>query len=209
MRHDEGHFEAATDEIRRHLEDTETSKLAHWAAAQRYERVHKLFLGLPATVLAILLAWLLSSQTKTALSNSSYFGGLLGSVPVFISLVVSILSGMTAFLNLNDLAIRHRTAAANLNALWRNCVNWKTDFPDSSFCEEAVKTVQGYRARLNEINSDAPQIPRWAWKSVQKQRDEGSVSYGNANFQRRAGRLGWLLGNPEPIAASDAARSAD
>lgn len=106
-------------------------------------------------------------------------GELIRNVPVFISLAASLLSGMTAFLNLGDLAIRHRTAAENLNALWRNCRNWETDFPDASFCEAAVKAVQGYRARLNGINCDAPQIPKWAWKATRKQREEGSVSYRN------------------------------
>jgi len=31
VRYDENHFRAAVDEIKRHLEDTETSKLGHWA----------------------------------------------------------------------------------------------------------------------------------------------------------------------------------
>ena len=175
--YDENHFRAAIDEIKRHLEDTETSKLGHWAAARRYERVHKLALGLPATVLSIVLAWLVSSQTRTVLPAAGIGSELVRNIPVFISLVVSLLSGMTAFLNLSDLAIRHRTAAENLNALWRNCRNWETDFPDASFCEAAVKAVQGYRARLNDINGDAPQIPKWAWRATRRQREEGSVSY--------------------------------
>lgn len=115
-------------------------------------------------------------------------------MPVFISLVVSLLSGMTAFLNLSDLAVRHRTAAENLNALWRNCRNWETDFPDVSFCEAAVTAVQGYRARLNDINGDAPQIPKWAWKATQRQRDEGSVSYAGERRAPRAGFVARLLG---------------
>lgn len=187
MKNDDSHFDAVKEEIQRHLEDTELSKLGHWAAAQRYERVHKIWLGLPATVLSIVLAWIVSSPTRSALPDSGIFSELRRNVPVFISLVVSLLSGMTAFLNFSDLAIRHRNAAANLNALWRNCKNWRTDFPDSSFCEQAVKTVQGYRLRLNEINSDSPQIPRWAWKEAQRQRDDGSVAYGNEGRQERKG----------------------
>lgn len=102
------------------------------------------------------LAWLVSSQTRNVLPAAGVSSELVHNIPVFVSLAVSLLSGMTAFLNLNDLAIRHRTAAENLNALWRNCRYCETDFPDASFCEAAVKAVQGYRARLNDINGDAP-----------------------------------------------------
>jgi hypothetical protein len=48
-------------------------------------------------------------------------------------------------------------------------------------CEKAVQTVQGYRQRLNEINRDSPQIPKWAWKSVRTQRLEGSTQYESDN----------------------------
>lgn len=177
MPNDDKHFAAVTEEVQRHLEDTESSKLGHWYAARIYERFHKLYLGLPATLLSIMLAWLISSQAKAALPSGGAGYALLIQVPVFLSLVVSLLSGLTAFLNLNETAARHRNAAESLHSLWRDCKNWGTDFPDRSQCEAAVKRVQLYRQRLNEINRDAPQIPRWAWKSVQKQREEGSVSY--------------------------------
>lgn len=177
MKHDDEHFRAAIAEIERHRQDTEISKLGHWVAAGVYEKVHKFALGLPATLLSILLAWILSSQTKAVFSDTAFSAELIHNVPVFISLMVSILSGMTAFLNLNDLATRHRTAAENLHALWRNCINWKTDFPDASSCDDAVKAAQSYRERLNDINKDAPQIPKWAWKGARRQRVAGSVSY--------------------------------
>lgn len=74
MKYDENRFRAVSDEIKRHLEDSETSKLGHWAAARRYERVHKLVLSLPVTVLSIVLAWLLSSQTRAVLSLTGVGG---------------------------------------------------------------------------------------------------------------------------------------
>ncbi|WP_143762923.1 SLATT domain-containing protein [Ramlibacter tataouinensis] len=177
MPYDESHFESVRQEVRRHLEDTETSKLAHWGAAAVYERTHKLFIGLPALLLSLLLTWLLSSDTKAFLSADDGWKSFANSLPVVLSLVVSVLSGLGAFLNLNDLAGKHRTAAENLHALWRDCRNWDTDYPDASMCEKAVQTVQTYRQRLNEINRDSPQIPKWAWKSVRPQRLEGSTQY--------------------------------
>ncbi len=156
MAYDEAHFTSVKLEVLRHLEDAETSKLAHWDAAATYERRHKIFIGLPALLLSLLLTWLLSSDTKTFFTGDSGLKGLLNSVPVALSLIVSILSGLGAFLNFNELASKHRTAAENLNALWRDCKNWDTDYPDSSLCEKAVQAVQSYRQRLNEVNRDAP-----------------------------------------------------
>lgn len=177
MPFDETHFRIISEEVQRHLEDTEVSKLGHWYAAQIYDRIHRMYLGLPATLLSVGLAWLLSGETQKSISNTIFLNLLDLQAPIFLSLVISLLSGLIAFLNLSDLSMRHRSAAERLHALWRDCKNWSTDFPDATNCENAVRTVQGYRQRLNEINRDAPQIPKWAWKSVSKQRAEGSVSY--------------------------------
>ena len=164
-------------EIQRHLEDTEISKLAHWDAAAVYGKRHSVFIGLPATILSILLTWILSSDFRQLALDSAILKAFADHVPVFIGLVVSLLSGLGTFLNFNELAIKHRTAAENLHSLWRDCKNWETDFPDESLCEKAVHAAQQYRKRLNDINRDAPQIPKWAWKSVKQQREEGSTLY--------------------------------
>ena len=136
-----------------------------------------MFIGLPATILSLFLAWMLSSDAKKLLADTGVLQIFATNIPIILGLVISCLSGLGAFLNFNDLAAKHRTTAENLNALWRDCKNFDTDFPDSSFCEKAVQVVQTYRKRLNDVNRDAPQIPKWAWRSVKKQRAEGSTSY--------------------------------
>lgn len=171
------HFELVKMEVSRHLEDAETSKLAHWYASTVYERRHKLWLGVPALLLSLVLSCLLSADAKNFLNSQQHSKWLTDGLPVILSLLVSVLSGLGAFMNFNEMAIKHRTAAENLHSLWRDCRNWETDFPDCSLCEKAVQTVQSYRVRLNEINRDAPQIPKWAWKSVRRQQAEGSTSY--------------------------------
>lgn len=174
---DKDHFRIILKEVKRHLEDTETSKLAHWHAAAVYEKRHKFYIGLPATILSILLTWILSAEFKQ--SGISENAGILGIgyITVLLGLIISVLSGIGTFLNFNDLAIKHRTAAENYHSLWRDCKNWQTDFPDESTINQSVQVVQQYRKRLNEINRDSPQIPRWAWKNVDKQRKEGSTRY--------------------------------
>lgn len=184
MPNDEKHFSSIKLEVSRHFEDAETSKLAHWDAARVYEYRHKFLIGLPALVLSLLLTWILSSDARSMLEKQSDLKAILGSVPVLLSLIVSVLSGLGTFLNFNELASKHRTAAENLNALSRDCKNWDTDFPDSTFCEKAMQAVQGYRKRLNEINRDAPQIPKWAWLSVRWQREEGSTRYESDDTSR-------------------------
>ena len=176
MAFDGKHYDIAYEEILRHLEDTETSKLAHFYAASVYEKRHRFFIGLPATFFAILLTWLLTSPIEN-LFPQSMLTFLKDTLPIILSLIVAILSALSTWLNFNDLAIRHRMAAQNYQSLWRNCKNWKTDFPDASTIKEAIQVVKQYRDRLNEINRNSPQIPKWAWKSVRKQQKEGSTSY--------------------------------
>ena len=169
-------YEQASNEYERHLEDTETSKLAHFYAAEKYEKRHKFFIGIPATSFAIILTWLLTSPLNSIFSQpTAEF--LKNSLSVILSLIVAILSALGALLNYNDLAIRHRTAAQKYHALWRKCKNWKTDFPDETSADAAAEAAKLYRERINEINQDSPQIPRRAWKSVRTQMNEGSTSY--------------------------------
>lgn len=179
MAFDQAHFAVIKQEVTRHCEDTEVSKLAHWNAAAVYDRRHKFLIGLPATVLSILLTWMLSSDMKKLFVNHPILQAVGGDIPIFLGLIVSVLSGLGAFLNFSELSTKHRNTAENLHALWRDCKNWDTDFPDASQCEKAVPAVQGYRKRLNEINRDAPQIPKWAWQSVKRQQAEGSTRYKN------------------------------
>ncbi|ORM82334.1 hypothetical protein HA38_21175 [Pantoea allii] len=145
MLFDQSHYNKVANEMERHREDTETSKLAHWRAAAKYERRHKLYIGLPATILSVFLTWLLSSEAKDMLTGSESAQRLLANGAILLSLIVSTLSGLSTFLNFNELALKHRRAAENLHALWRDCKNWDTDFPDISNCEKAVAAVQSYR----------------------------------------------------------------
>jgi hypothetical protein len=66
---DKVHYDEATAEALRHLEDSEVSKLGHWHAVGIYEARHRWLIALPAIVASVLLTWLLTS------SLDSLFGG--------------------------------------------------------------------------------------------------------------------------------------
>ena len=169
------YYQIISQEINRHLEDSEVSKLAHFYTAAKYEWWHKYLLGLPATLSAIFLAWIVTKDTAEV-STTSAVSWYSPFKPI-LSLSVPILTGLSTFLNLNDIASKHRSAAQRYHQLWRKCKNWQTDFPDDTTNEQAKQTAVKYRTEINDINNDSPQIPKWAWKNTQKQQDEGSTRY--------------------------------
>lgn len=173
---DEKYLEIIEDEVERHLEDSETSKLSHFYAAARYEKIHKFWIGLPTTIAALLLSWLVAQKD---LSSDGY--QIVFAIKIFLSLVVAVSSGISTFLNFNGLASKHRTAALKYQDIWRKCKNWRTDFPDDTMLDNAKSVIQIYRKEMTTINQESPQIPKWAWKSVDKQIKEGSTSYENEN----------------------------
>lgn len=169
---EEDYYNIVLEEVGRHLEDTEVSKLAHWYCARVYKNRNKYWLGLPATLSAVFLSWIVSQDVGSL--DLGYFSI---DVKLVLSLAVSILSGLVTFLNFNEVASKHRIAAQRYHQLWRKCKNWKTDFPDDSSNDKAREIVRKYREELSEINGESPQIPTWAWKNTQKQQDEGSTKY--------------------------------
>jgi hypothetical protein len=163
--------EVILKEVARHLEDAETSKLSHFFAAQRFETLHRYYIGLPTTIAALLLSWLVA-QKSLAVNED-----LLFAIKIILSLIVAVSTGISTFLNFNGFAAQHRKAALRYQEVWRKCKNWDTDFPDDTDLSLAKSRVQEYRDSMTNINQESPQIPRWAWKSVEKQIKEGSTNY--------------------------------
>lgn len=161
-------------EVARHLEDSETSKLAHFFAASRYETAHKYYIGLPTTIAALLLSWLVAQKEIDSQGVPWIFA-----LKITLGLIVAISTGISTFLNFNELASQHRKAALRYQDIWRKCKNWETDFPDENDLQSAKKVIQSYRNEMTTINQDSPQIPKWAWKSVHKQIQDGSTKYLN------------------------------
>jgi hypothetical protein len=165
----EAFYKIIQTEIYRHLEDSEISKLCHFYAAERLERIHRYYLGLPTTIAALLLSWLVAQKDLAFPFETA--------AKISLSLVVTIITGINTFLNLNELASSHRKAALRYQDIWRKCKNWQTDFYEDSNLEQAKSSAQSYRAELTAINQQSPQIPKWAYKNAFKQRISGSTTY--------------------------------
>jgi hypothetical protein len=176
-------YEEATLEMLRHLEDAEVCKLGHWHAAAAYETWHRYFIAVPAIIASALLTWLLMSPLDGLLTGPAAVFLKTGA-PRLLALVVTILTGLDLFLGFKGLAAAHRNAALSYQEVWRHCKNWRTDFPDEAQAQQAAEAAKQYRDRLNSINRNSPQLPKWAWRSVSRQRLEGSVSYA---FELREG----------------------
>lgn len=161
-------------EVARHLEDSGISKLSHFFAAERFEIIHKYYIGLPTTVAALLLSWLVAQKDLETGGNSWIFP-----IKITLSLIVAISTGISTFLNFNELASQHRKSALRYQDIWRKCKNWETDFPDETDLVSAKKIIRSYRKDMTEINQESPQIPKWAYNSVNKQMKAGSISYNN------------------------------
>jgi len=124
-----------------------------------------------------LLTWLLMNPLDGLLTGPAAVFLKTGA-PRLLALVVTILTSLDLFLGFKGLAAAaHRNAALSYQEVWRHCKNWRTDFPDEAQADEAAQAAKQYRDRLNSINRNSPQLPKWAWKSVGRQRAEGSVSY--------------------------------
>lgn len=175
------HFEYIASEYEKHLEDAETSKLGHFNAAGTFEKRYKI-LAITTALTGVILVWLLTSPFDDFL-NPQLTKFLSEGLPIFFGLLSTAFTTLNYFFDFSNLAEKHRIAAHKYQSIWRQCQNWNTDFPTEEFVLDAQDRVSKIRDRLTEINSESPQIPRWAWKSVDKQKSEGSTTYDGANSE--------------------------
>ena len=176
MAYDDKHFELASKEIERHLEDSRINRIAHYELADAYEAKNHRLNVVHGISIGIIITWLLSSQFKESLPEhyQTFFGEVL---PIILSMVVAVLSSLGPLLKYGEKAIKNKSAAQKYHALWRNCLNWETDYPDKSMVKEAVQAARNYRELINEINRESPSIPDWAWDKVEKVEKKGGTEY--------------------------------
>ena len=161
------HFKEIEEEFRRHLVDSNDSKRAHFDLADYYHERARVLDITQGFGLAVVLAWLLSSQFQGLLPDSNI---IVQAMPTVLAILVSVLSTLKPILKYHEKALEHENCAKRYHTLWRTCKNWKTDFPDESFLNEAKIAVQRYRDQLNDINRDAPHLSSILWDKIERVR---------------------------------------
>ncbi len=144
-------------------EDAVHSSKAHLATAARWSTVH-LFLGIPSTLVAA-LAGVSALQQNTQ-------------VAAVLALTAAVLTGISTFLNPERRASSHLAAGSRYLEL-RNKTRLFRSVQLGDIQEPGVATEKlvALCTRRDELNSDSPQIPRWAFKKAKKGIVTGEASY--------------------------------
>ena len=176
-------YEQIEHEFQRHLTDCHDSKRAHFDLADYYyERAIRVYY-VQSFGLAMIVAWLLSTQFKGFLPLSH---PLVTAMPTVLAIIVSVLTIAEHVFRFKEKALTHEHAAKRYHTLWRSCKNWKTDFPNDENIEQARTAVQKYREQLNDINRDSPHLSSVLWKKIDKIRERsGNKDVSKYSFENK------------------------
>ncbi len=156
------------DELMRHIEDCEQSKMRHFDYADICEKRKRTLSIINFIALGLVLAWVLSTQFKSIIPNSYW---LYEVFPVTIALLLAGLNAFEAKAGFDRIYEVHLTAANKYHKLWRDCINWESDFNDPENTEFGGY-VKNIRDRLDQINSDSPHLSIFQQKEIIKFRDK-------------------------------------
>lgn len=144
-------------------EDAEHSAKGHFEAARVWGKCNK-WLGVPATVLA-------------AVAGASALAEY-GVVSAGFAVVVAILTGLLTFLKPSECASRHLSAGNAHNEVRNDArifanIECHAATPGSDLKGQ----LADLNSRRNTLNTDSPQIPRWAYKKAKAGIDAGEALY--------------------------------
>lgn len=169
----DNHHQKIVDEIKRHLEDAEISRLQHYKISTRYEKRNTLMEKSIAIIMSLLILLLSSSF----IFNFNPWNTIVSTV---FSVGLIFLTTIRHIEKYDEKSIRHWIAAQSYQRMSRNCRNWSTDFPNNDKLQEAAITARMFRERMTETNRDSPPLEKWAWDEVKKDRDD-STRYDTTN----------------------------
>jgi DNA-binding transcriptional regulator PaaX len=161
----------ARDEIIREAKRLEEATLysakAHHAAARGWSGWH-MYLGLPLVIIS-------GIATLSQAGKDNFWVGI---VAIVASVCVTILSAITTFLNPNEKASAHLTAAHAYDKLNNEArMFWSIEAWQQT--EEALTSrLRELVDRKDKLNSDSPQIPQRAYEKGKKQ-----ILAGQARFE--------------------------
>ena len=163
----------ARDEIIREAKRLEETALhsakGHHCAARRWNG-RNLWLGLPMVIISSIAGGAAFTQAA-----KEYFW--LGIIAGVASIIVAILSAINTFLNPNEKEGAHLTAAHAFDKLNNETrVFWSIECWQGH--EEALSSkLKELISIKDKLNSDSPQIPRWAYLEAKKGIKDGEASF--------------------------------
>lgn len=153
MEYDKKHYEYALVEIQRHLQDAARNKIDYFDMADYYKDKSRKFNIYHSITLAIITTLLLASPFNGIIPSDHY---IVKVSLIIIGVVHAVFTTLGYILKFEEKFNENKSAAMRYHNLWRNCLNWKTDFPDETMTKEAVRMAQRYREQINDINRDSP-----------------------------------------------------
>ncbi len=153
-------------EAKRIEESTLYSAKSHFTATRMWGNFH-IIIGLLISVL---------SAIDAAFVFSEHHYTLVG----YLSLLVIVLSGIATFLNPNDRAGNHKTAGDKYYALNNRArVFWTIECWEQGVGDEILtRGLKDLSESKIKVNSDSPQIPRWAYLLAKR-----GIEAGEADFE--------------------------
>jgi hypothetical protein len=165
----------ALDEIIREAKRLEESTLfsmkGHHVAATGWSNRH-LWLGMPTVIISALVGAATFSQYAKDYPALGVIAGLL-------SIIVTVLSGITTFLNPNEKENAHLNAAHGFDKINNDArLFWSVDCWQEASDAVLTSQLKELVDRKNELNSSSPQIPDWAY-----QKAKAGIEAGEADFK--------------------------
>lgn len=148
--------EKIINEAKRIEEDSTNSAKSHFYAGQFWTNIH-LWLGIIAVVCSAIAG-------TSAFSKFYYHHVVVG----VLSIIVAILTSIITFVNPEKQASIHQKYGNDYNAL-RNDARIFYDIEANNLeYVQAIDALKKLNCRRNELNTESPQIPKWAFKKSRK-----------------------------------------
>lgn len=143
-------------EAKRLEETTLHSAKGHYQAAEGWTN-RNLWLGLPTVILSAIVGATAFSRYADAYWPVSASAGVM-------SIIVTVLSGITTFLNPNEKKSAHFNAAHAYDTLNNDArLFWSIECWGEESDEILTSKLRELVGRKNKLNSTSPQIPPWAY----------------------------------------------
>lgn len=157
---------AIIKEAKRLAENCLHTSKSHFVIA-RYWTMFHLGMGIPATILA-------------ACAGTIAFASFQGhnTVAGIVSIVVTILTAVTTFLNPKECHSTHMTAGNNYDSLLTKArIFWTIDCRREDSVDILSEKLKDFSEQRDRFNRDYPQPPGWAYKIAKKGIEEGEADF--------------------------------